>query len=54
MVYFFSEQQMSWLYVTVVIAQGERLGIAQGFLKFGGEFVLAHENVLACECRIKS
>jgi hypothetical protein len=30
--------------VGVVVAKRQALGIAQGFLKFGGEFVDAHKN----------
>ena len=36
-------QQMHRLDVAVVVAQRQRLGVAQGFLKFRGEFVLSHE-----------
>jgi hypothetical protein len=34
---------MGGLNEDVVIAQRQRLGFAQGFLKFGGEFVDSHE-----------
>ena len=36
------DQQVDRLDVGVVVAQGERLGVGEGFLEFGGEFVLAH------------
>ena len=42
-------QHMRWLDVGMVTAQRQRLGIGQGFLKFGGQFVDTHEcfsNVL--------
>jgi len=36
-------QQVGRLDVGVVIAQGQRLRFAQGFLEFGGQFVYSHE-----------
>jgi len=38
------EQQMLWLDIGIVVAVGEALGIGQGLLEFGGEFVKAHGN----------
>jgi hypothetical protein len=35
-------QQVHGFDVGVVVAQGQRLGVAQGFLELGGEFVLSH------------
>ena len=37
-------QQVHRLDVSVVVAQGQRLRVAQGFLKLGGEFVETHMN----------
>ena len=38
-------EDMARLYEGMVVRQGERLRLAQGFLKFGREFVDAHEEV---------
>jgi hypothetical protein len=36
------DQQVLGLYVCMVFAQGQRLGVRQGFLELGGEFVNSH------------
>ncbi|MDH6595062.1 hypothetical protein M2165_004951 [Variovorax sp. TBS-050B] len=40
-------QQMGWLDVRVVVAERERLRVAERFLKLGGEFVLSHGGIPA-------
>ena len=40
------QQQVGRLDVGVVGAQRQRLGLAQGFVELGGEFVESHEGVL--------
>jgi hypothetical protein len=38
------DQHMGWLDIGMIAAVGERLCVAQSFLKLGGEFVNAHGN----------